>query len=102
MVIEMGLGVGPERGVDNSLIRSAVGSFRPVCIVSIRADGAGVLVSNAYLSSSSSSLTTSSTTVFTSTSLGAGDIPAVRILGKVGDSGPASTSSSWVGSDAPC
>ena len=91
---EMGLGVGPEGGVGNSLIRSAVGSSGPICIVSIRAGGAGVLVLNACLSSSSSSLTTSSTTVFTSTSLGVGDVLAVRVLGKVGGSGPDSTSSS--------
>ena len=94
MATEMGSGVGPEGGVDNSLIRSAVGSSGLVCIVSIRAGGASVLVSNASLSYSSSSLTTSSATVFTSTSLGAGDVPAVRVLGKVGGSGPASTSSS--------
>ena len=90
----MGSSVGPEGGVGNSLIHSAVGSSGPVYIVSIRAGGAGVLVSNACLSSSSSSFTTSSTTVFTSTSFGAGNVPAVRVLGEVGGSGPASTSSS--------
>ena len=32
---EMGSGVGPEGGVGNSLIRSAIGSSDPICIVSI-------------------------------------------------------------------
>ena len=36
---EMGSGVGPEGGVCNSLIRSAIGSSSPVCTVSIRAGG---------------------------------------------------------------
>ena len=31
---EMGSGVGPEGGVGNSLIRSAIGSSSPVCMVS--------------------------------------------------------------------
>ena len=97
----MGSGVGPKGGVGNSLIRSAVGSFSPVYIVSIRASGAGILVSNACLSSSSSSLTTSSITVLTNTSLGAREVPAVRILGEWGGSGLACTSSSGVGSEAP-
>ena len=55
---EMGSGVGPEGGVGNSLIRSAIGSFGPVCTVSIRAGGVGVMMSNAALASSSNSLTT--------------------------------------------
>ena len=80
---EIGLGVGPKGGVDNSLIRSAAGSSGPVCAVSIRAGGAGMFVPNACLSSSSSSVTTCSTMVFTRTSLGAGDVPAVHILGEV-------------------
>ena len=96
-----GSGVGPEGGVDNSLIRSVAGSFGPVCIVSIRSGGAGVLVSNDCLSSSSSSLTTSSTTMLTNTSLGGGEVPAVRVLGEWGGSGLAGASSSCVGSEAP-
>ena len=57
MATEMGSGVGPEGGpVGNSLIRSTVGSSGPICIVSIWAGGAGVIISNACLSSSSSSL----------------------------------------------
>ena len=39
---EIGSGVGPEGGVGNSLICSAIGSFGPVCMVSIRAGGIGV------------------------------------------------------------
>ena len=101
VAIEIGSGVGLEGGVDNSLIRSAVGSFGLVYIVSIRAGGAGVLVVNACLSSSSSSLTTSSTTVLTNTSLGAGEVPVVCILGEWGGSGRAGASSSYVGSEAP-
>ena len=101
MVTEMGSGVGSEGDMDNSFIRSAVGSSGPVCTISIRVGGAGVLVSNACLSSSSSSLTTSSTTVLTSTSLCVGAVPALCILGEQGSSGPAGTSSSRVGSDGP-
>ena len=96
---EMGSGVGPEGDVGNSLIRSAVGSSGPVYTVSIQAGGEIGSAPNACLSSSSSSLTTSSTMVLTSTSLGVGVVPTVRILGEVGSSGPASTSSSCVGSD---
>ena len=90
----MGSGVGPEGGIDNSLICSAASSSDPVYVVSIRAGGAGVLALNTYLSSSSSSLTTSSTTVLTSTSLGAGEVPTVRVLGELGGSGPTGTTSS--------
>ena len=95
----MGSGVGPEGGVGNSFIRSIVGSSGPVCIMSIRAGGAGIFVSNACLSSSSSSLTTSSTTVLTNTSLDGGEVPTVRILGEWRGSGLACTSSSGVGSE---
>ena len=98
---EMDSGVGPEGGVGNSLIRSAVGSSGPICIVSIRAGGAGVLVSNACLSFSSSSLTTSSTMVLTNTSLDAREVLAVCILGEWGGSGLAGVSSSYIGSEAP-
>ena len=101
IAIEMGSGVGHERGVGSSLIRSVAGSSSPVCIVSIQADGAGVLVVNACLSSSSSSLTTSSTTVLTNTSLGGGEVPTVRVLGEWGGSNLAWASSSYVGSEAP-
>ena len=55
MATVMDSGVGPEGGVGNSRIRSAAGSSSSVCTVSIRAGGAGVLASKAYLSSSSSS-----------------------------------------------
>ena len=96
----MGSGIGPEGGVGNSHIRSAVGSFSPVCTVSIQAGDAGVLVSNACLPSSSSSLTTSSTTWLTSTSLGAGEVPAARVLGEWGGCDLVGASSSYVGSEA--
>ena len=96
----MGSGVGPEGGVGNSRIGSAVGSFGPVCTASIRAGDTRVLVSNACLSSSSSSLTTSSITWLTSTSLGAGEVPVARVLGEWGGSGLAGASSSYVGSEA--
>ena len=97
----MGSGVGPQGGVGSSLIRSVVGSSGHVCIMSIRASGTGVLVVNARLSSSSSSLTTSSTTVFTYTSLGGGEVSAVRVLGEWGGSSLAGASSSCIGSEAP-
>ena len=92
MATEMGSSIGPEGGVGNSLIRSATSSSGPVCIVSIRVDGAGVLASNPCLSFSSSSLTTSSITMLTSTSLVAEEIPTVCILGELGGSGPTGTS----------
>ena len=98
---EMGSEEGPEGGVGNSLIRSAVGSFGPVCIVSIRAGGAGVIVSNAYLSSSSNSFTTLSTMVLTNTSLVGGEVPIVRVLSEWGGSGLAGIPSSRIGSEAP-
>ena len=94
MATAMGLGVGPEGGIGNSHIRSIAGPSSHVRTVSIRASGTGVLVSNACLSSSSSSLTTSSTTVLTSTSLGDGEVPSVRVLGELGGSGLVGTSSS--------
>ena len=50
---EMGSGVRPNGGVGNSLIRSAISSSGPVCMVSIRVGGAGVTTSNAALASSS-------------------------------------------------
>ena len=78
---EMGSGVGPNGGVGNSLIRSAIGSSGPVCMVSIRADGAYVMMSNAALASSSNSLTTSPTNVSTSTSLTGPTVPAMCVLG---------------------
>ena len=101
VAIEMGSGVGPEGGVGNSLIRSTVGSSGPVCIVSIRASGASVLVSIACLSSSSSSLTTSSTTVLTNTSLGVEEVLIVCVLGEWGGSSLVGASSSCVGSETP-
>ena len=98
---EMGSGVRPEGGVGNSLIRSAIGSSGPVCTVSIRAGGVGVMMSNAALSSSSNSLTTSPTRVLTSTSLTGATVPAMCVLGEWGGSGLAGASSSHVGSEAP-
>ena len=101
VVKEMGSGVGPEGGVGNSLIRSAIGSFGPVCNVSIRADGVGVMMSNAFLSSSSNSLTTLPTIVLTNTSLTGPEDPATRVLGEFGSSGLVGASSSRVSSEAP-
>ena len=98
---EMGSGVGPEGGVGNSLIHSAIGSSSPVCTVSIRAGGVGVRMSNAALSSSSNSLTTLPTIVLTSTSLTGPTVPAMCVLGEWGGSSLAGASSSHVGSEAP-
>ena len=98
---EMGSRVGPEGGVGNSLIRSAIGSSGPVCMVSIRAGGVGVRTSNAALSSSSNSLTTSPTIVLTSTSLTGPTVPAMCVLGEWEGSDLAGASASRVGSEAP-
>ena len=98
---EMGSRVGPEGGVGNSLIRSAIGSSGLVCMVSIGAGGAGVTTSNAALASSSNSLTTSPTNVSTSISLTGLMVPAMCVLGEWGGSGLAEASSSRVGSEAP-
>ena len=86
--------------MDNSLIRSAVGSSGPICIVSIRADGVGIIMSNASLSSSSNSLTTSPTMVLANTSLSGEEVPTVRVLGEWGGFGLAWASSSCIGSEA--
>ena len=94
---EMGSGVGPEVGVGNFLIRSAIGSSGPVCIVSIRAGGVGVMMLNAALPSR----TTSPMIVLTSTSLTGPTVPAMRILGEWGGSGLVGASSSRVGSEGP-
>ena len=98
---EMGFGVGPEGGIGNSLIRSAIGSSSPVYTVSIRVGGIGIRTSNAALSSSSNSLTTSPTMVLTSTSLTGPTVPAMCVLGEWGGSGLAGASFSRVGSKAP-
>ena len=98
---EMGSGVGLEGAVGNSLIRSGASSSDPVCTVSIHAGCGVVSTPNACLSSSSSSFTTSSTMVLTGTSLGAGVVPTVRVVGEVGSSGPVGASSSRAGSDGP-
>ena len=98
---EMGSRVGPDGGVGNSLIRSAIGSSGPVCMVSIRAGGVGVTTSNIALASSSNSLTTSSTNVSTSTSLTGPTVPAMCVMGEWGGSGLTGASSSRVGSKAP-
>ena len=98
---EMGSRVGPDGGVGNSLIHSAIDSSGPVCMVSIRAVGTGVTTSNVALASSSNSLTTSSTNVLTSTSLTGPTVPAMRVLGKWRGSDLARASSSRVGSEGP-
>ena len=97
----MGSGVGPDGGVGNSLIRSAIGSSGPVCMVSIRAVGAGVRMLRAALSSSSNSLTTSPTIDSTNTSLTSTEVPAMCVLGEWGGSGLVWASSSRVGSEGP-
>ena len=78
---EMGSGVGPEGGVGNSRIRSAICSSGPVCTTSIRAGGVGVRMSRDVLSSSSSSLITSPMTDSTNTSLVGVDSSARSVLG---------------------
>ena len=98
---EMGLGVRPEGGVGNSLIRSATCSSGPVCTTSIRASGVGVRTSRAALSSSSNSLTTSSTIDSTNTSLTGVEVLAMCFLGEWGGSGLAGASFSWIGSEGP-
>ena len=98
---EMGSGVEPEGGVGNSLIRSAIGSSGPICMVSIRAVGAGVTSLRAALSSSSNSLTTSSTIDSTNTSLTGAEVPAMCVLGEWGGSGLVGASSSRIGSEGP-
>ena len=98
---EMGSGVGPDGGVGNSLIRSAIGSSGLVCMVSIRAVGAGVRMLRAALSSSSNSLTTSPTIDSTNTSLTGAEVPAMCVLGEWGGSGLVGASSSRVGSEGP-
>ena len=98
---EMGSGVRLDGGVGNSLIRSAIGSSGPVCMVSIRAVGAGVTMLRAALFSSSNSLTTSSTTDLTNTSFTGTEVPAMCILGEWGGSGLVGASSSCIGSEGP-
>ena len=98
---EMGSRVGPDGGVGNALIHSAIGSSGPVCTVSIWAVGAGVTTSNVALAFSSNSLTTSPTNVLTSTSLTGPTVPAMRVLGEWGGSSLAGASSSRVGSEGP-
>ena len=98
---EMGSGVGPEGGIGNSLIRSASCSSDPVCTTSIRADGVGVRMSRAALSSSSNSLTTSPTIDSTNTSLTGAEVPTMCVLGEWSDFGLAGASFSWIGSEGP-
>ena len=83
---EMGSGGGPGGGVGNSLIRSTICSFGPVCTMSIRAGGVGVSMSRDALASSSNSLTTSPTMDSTNTSLIDVEVPAGRVLGECGGS----------------
>ena len=98
---EMGSGVGPEGGVGNSRIRSAICSSGPVCTTSIRAGGVGVRTSRDALSSSSSSLITSPMTDSTNTSLVGADSSARCVLGECGGSSLAGTTSSCLGSEGP-
>ena len=98
---EMGLGVRPNGGVGNSLICSAIGSSGPVCMVSIRAFGAGVTTLRAALSSSSNSLNTSPTIDSTNTSLTDAEVPAMCVLGEWGGFGLVGASSSRIGLEGP-
>ena len=98
---EMDSGVGPEGGVGNSCIRSAIGSSGPVCTTSIRAGRVGVRTSRDAPSSSSGSLITSPTLDSTNTSLVGAESPVWRVLGECGDSGLAGVTSSHLGSEGP-
>ena len=98
---EMGSGVGPEGGVGNSCIRSAIFSSGPVCTMSIRAGGVDVRMSRDAPSSSSSSLITSPTMDSTTISLTGAGVPAGCVLGECGGSGLAGASSSWIGAEGP-
>ena len=98
---EMGLGVGPEGGVGNSRIHSAICSSSPVCTTSIRAGGVGVRTSRDAPSSSSSSLITSPTPDSTNTFLIGMESPARRVLGECGGSGLAGATSSCLGLGGP-
>ena len=97
----IGLGVELASGVGSSLIRSAVGSSGPVCIVSIRAGCGGVSTLCAWLCSPSNFLTTSSTMVLIGPSLCVATGSATCLLGGEVYSGPVGTSSSLVGSKGP-
>ena len=98
---EMGSGVGPEGGVGNYRIRSAICSSGPVCTTSIRANGIDVRMSRDAPSSSSSSLITSPTMDSTTTSLIGAGVPTGCVLGECGSSGLAGASSSWIGTEGP-
>ena len=98
---EMGSGVGPEGGVGNSRIRSAICSSGPVCTTSIRAGGVGVRTLRDAPSSSSSSLITSPTPNSTNTSLIGVESPATLLLGECEGSGLAGATSSCLGSGGP-
>ena len=98
---EMDSGVGPEGGVGNSRIRSAIGSSGPVCTMSIRAGHVGVRTSRDAPSSSSSSLITSPTLDSTNTSLVGTESPARRVLGECGGPSLAGATSSRLGSEGP-
>ena len=98
---KMGSGVGPEGGVGNSRIRSAICSSGPVCTTSIRAGGVGVRTSRDAPSSSSSSLITSPTPDSTNTSLVGVESPARRVLGECGGSSLARAISFCLGSGDP-
>ena len=96
-----GPGVGPEGGVGNSRIRSAICSSGPVCTTSIRAGGVGVRTSRNAPSSSSSSLITLPMPDSTNTSLIGVESPARRVLGECGGSGLTGAISFCLGSGDP-
>ena len=97
----MGSGVGPEGGVGNSRVRSAICSSGPICTTSIRAGGVDVRMSKDAPSSSSSPLITSPTMDSTTTSLTGAGVPAGCVLGECGGSDYAGASSSWIGAKGP-
>ena len=98
---EMGSRVGPEGGVGNSLIHSAICSSDLVCTMSIRAGGVGVRMSWNAPSSSSISLTTSPKMGSTTTSLTCAGVSAGCVLGECGVSGLVGVSSSWFSAEDP-
>ena len=98
---EMGSGVGPEGGVGNSRIRSAICSSGPVCTTSIWAGRVGVRTLRDAPSSSSSSLITSPTMDSTNTSVVGAESPVRRVLGECGGPGLAGATSSHLGSEGP-
>ena len=101
VAVEMGSGVGPEGGVGNSLIRSAICSSGLVCTTSIQVGGVGIRMLRVALSSSSNSLTTLSTIDSTNTSRTSAEVRAICVRGEWGGSGLVGASSSRIGSEGP-